>query len=62
MTIKLKPVIDFGKMPIANAFLTPDQFADEYFYQMVLGYDPETLAIGLVNRVPPEKMSINPRN
>ncbi|KKR75585.1 MAG: hypothetical protein UU18_C0002G0020 [Parcubacteria group bacterium GW2011_GWB2_40_8] len=56
MTIKLKPVIDFGKMPIANAFLTPDQFADEYFYQMVLGYDPETLAIGLVNRVPPEKM------
>lgn len=56
MTIKLQPVIDFGKMPIANAFLTPDQFADEYFYQMVLGYDPEIHAIGLVNKVPPEKM------
>lgn len=56
MTIKLQPVIDFGKMPIANAFLTPDQFADEFFYQMVLGYDAETKAIGLVNTVPPKKM------
>jgi len=56
MKIKLNPVIDFGKMPIANAFLTPDQFRDEFFYNMVVGYDPETHAIGLVNKVPPEKM------
>ena len=56
MEIKLTPVIDFGKMPIANAFLTPDEFATEYFYQMVVGFDPATKAIGLVNRVPPEKM------
>ena len=56
MEIKLNPVIDFGRMPIANAFLTPDEFATEYFYQMVVGFDPATSAIGLVNRVPPEKM------
>ncbi len=56
MDIKLKPVIDFGKMPIANAFLMPEQFASEYFYNMVLGYDPKTKAIGLINKVPPEKM------
>ena len=56
MEIKLKPVMDFGKMPIANAFLTKEQFQGEYFYNMVLGYDPKTKAIGLVNRVPPEKM------
>lgn len=56
MTIKLQPVIDFGKMPIANAFLSPEEFADEYFYNMILGYDPKTQAIGLVHRVPPEKM------
>lgn len=43
-------------MPIANAFLTPDQFSNEFFYNMVLGYDSETHAIGLVNTVPPEKM------
>ncbi len=56
MDIKLKPYIDFGKMPIANAFLTPDQFDNEYFYHMILGFDPITKAIGLVNRVPLEKM------
>lgn len=56
MEIKLQPAIDFGKMPIANAFLTPEQFASEYFYPMVVGYDPATQAIGLVHRVPPEKM------
>lgn len=56
MEIKLQPKIDFGKMPVANAFLTPDQFESEYFYDMILGYDPETKAIGLINKVPPEKM------
>lgn len=56
MKISLTPVIDFGRMPIANAFLTPDQFADEFFYDMVVGYDPATKAIGLVHTVPPEKM------
>ncbi|MDO8515771.1 MAG: class I SAM-dependent methyltransferase [bacterium] len=56
MEFPLKPFIDFGKMPIANAFLMPDQFKDEFFYDMVVGYDPATHAIGLVNTVPPEKM------
>ncbi len=56
MDFNLKPVIDFGQMPIANAFLTPDQIATEYFYNMVVGYDPKTHAIGLVHKVPPEKM------
>lgn len=56
MKIKLDPAIDFGKMPIANAFLTPDQFKGEFFYDMVVGYNPATHAIGLVNTVPPEKM------
>lgn len=56
MKVKLHPVIDFGRMPIANAFCTPDQFASEFFYNLVLGFDPNTKAIGLVNRVPPKKM------
>src|SRR3989338_11304070 len=56
MKIKLNPVIDFGRMPIANAFLDPDQFASEYFYDLVLGFDPKTKAIGLVNKVPLKKM------
>ncbi|MDO8183829.1 MAG: methyltransferase domain-containing protein [bacterium] len=52
----LEPKIDFGQMPIANAFLTPEQIKDEYFYHMIVGYDPKTAAIGLINTVPPEKM------
>ena len=56
MKINLQPVIDFGKMPIANAFLTKDEFKNEFFFNMVLGYDPATHAIGLVNTVPPERM------
>lgn len=56
MEISLSPVIDFGKMPIANAFVVPEEFASEYFYEMVVGYDPDTHAIGLVNTVSPEKM------
>ena len=43
-------------MPIANAFLTLDKFKGEYFYDMVLGYDPKTKAIGLINKVPKEMM------
>ncbi|MEK7067221.1 MAG: methyltransferase domain-containing protein [Patescibacteria group bacterium] len=60
---KLSPVIDFGQMPIANAFLSESEFDSikkglkwEYSYNMVLGFDPETHAIGLVNTVPQEMM------
>ena len=56
MEIQLQPVIDFGQMPIANAFLTPEQFSTEFFYNMVVGFDPVTKAIGLVNTVPPAMM------
>lgn len=56
MNISLIPVIDFGEMPIANAFLMPEQFKDEYYFHMQVGYDPTTHAIGLVERVAPEKM------
>lgn len=56
MKIKLEPKINFGKMPIANGFLTKDQIGREYFFDMVLGYDKNNHAIGLVNKVPKEMM------
>lgn len=56
MRINLQPVIDFGRMPIANAFLTEAEIPGEYFYDMVLGYDAASHAIGLVRPVPAEKM------
>lgn len=33
----VKSFLDFGKMPIANGFLTKDQFADEYFFDLRVG-------------------------
>lgn len=56
MKIDLKPLINFGKMPIAGAFLTADQFDSEYFYNMVLGYDPIIKAIGLIETPPLKKL------
>lgn len=32
------PFISFGKMPIANGFLTKDQFDEEYFFEMQAGH------------------------
>jgi methylation protein EvaC len=32
--LPLKSFMSFGQMPIANGFLTPDQFADEYFFEL----------------------------
>ena len=30
----IEPFMDFGKMPIANGFLTSEQFKNEYFFDM----------------------------
>lgn len=30
----IEPFMSFGRMPLANGFLTPDQFADEYFFEL----------------------------
>ena len=30
----IKPFISFGKMPIANGFLSKEQFKTEFFYEL----------------------------
>ena len=30
----IEPFMSFGKMPLANGFLGPDQFCDEYFFEL----------------------------
>lgn len=32
------PIHSFGQMPIANAFLTEDQFSNEYFFELAVGF------------------------
>jgi methylation protein EvaC len=35
---KISPFMSFGKMPMANQFLTKDQFAKEFFYDLEVGF------------------------
>jgi methylation protein EvaC len=30
----ISPFMSYGKMPVANGFLTPDQYQDEYFFEL----------------------------
>jgi len=34
----ITPFLSFGKMPIANGFLIPEQFADEYFFELKVAF------------------------
>jgi len=35
---EISPFISFGKMPLANGFLTQDQFKEEYFFEMKVAH------------------------
>jgi methylation protein EvaC len=48
--------ISFGKMPIANGFLTKEQIADEYFFELKVGYCAESQMVQLTELVDREKM------
>jgi len=53
---KIKPFMTFGHMPIANGFLTKEQFKDEYFFEMEVAFCPESAMFQLVNQPEPEQM------
>ena len=48
--------IDFGRMPLANGFLTPDQFDDEYFFDLKAGYCPHCTLVQLIEQPDRERM------
>ena len=48
--------IDFGRMPLANAFLTPDEFAGEYFFNLRATYCPRCTLVQLADQPPRERM------
>jgi len=51
-----EPFISFGEMPIANGFLTQDQFDDEYFFEMQTGFCSNCKMVQLVEQPDREKM------
>src|SRR4029078_9680183 len=46
----------FGKMPIANGFLAPEQFGSEYFFELKVGFCPESRMVQLTELVERERM------
>ena len=48
--------MSFGPMPIANGFLRPDQFGNEYFYELQVSFCPDCGMVQLADPVDPEKM------
>lgn len=48
--------MSFGRMPIANGFLTPDQFAAEYFFELKVGFCANCKMVQLTEQVDREKM------
>ncbi|MBW8001958.1 MAG: class I SAM-dependent methyltransferase [Planctomycetes bacterium] len=51
-----EPFIDFGKMPIANGFLTAEQFDKEYFFEMKVGFCSNCKMVQLVEQPDREMM------
>lgn len=43
-------VLSFGKMPIANGFLNPDQFGDEYFFELRACFCPSCHMVQLAEQ------------
>jgi methylation protein EvaC len=50
-----EPFISFGNMPIANGFLTENQFSKEYFFEMQVGHCHNCNMVQLIEQ-PDEKM------
>ncbi len=52
----IEPFISFGKMPIANGFLAPEQYAAEYFFELKTAFCPKCTMVQLTEFVDREKM------
>ena len=48
--------LDLGRQPIANGFLSEQNFVDEYFYNLSVGFDEETCLVTQMDCVKPELM------
>lgn len=52
----MEQVISFGQMPIANAFLSKEQFADEYFFELAVAFCEKCTMLQLLDQPAPEQM------
>jgi len=52
----MKKFLSLGKQPIANAFITPGEDQDEFFYNLNVGFDKETKLVSHMDFVDPPLM------
>ncbi|PJI41911.1 class I SAM-dependent methyltransferase [Ferrovibrio sp.] len=52
----IKPFMSFGRMPIANGFLRPEQFKQEYFFELATAFCEACGTFQIVEQPDPEKM------
>ncbi len=52
----IEPFMSFGRMPIANGFLTEAQFAGEYFFNLAVGFCPACRMVQLIELVDRDRM------
>lgn len=48
--------MSFGKMPIANGFLTPEQYSEEHFFELATAFCPHCKMVQLTELVDERKM------
>ncbi|MBM3721377.1 MAG: methyltransferase domain-containing protein [Actinobacteria bacterium] len=53
---RLTKVLDFGRHPLGNGFLSQEHFASEYFFPMAIGFSETSMMLQLINQPAPEKM------
>src|SRR5580704_10681044 len=53
---QLAEFISFGKMPIANGFLSPVDYEKEYFFELKVGFCQTSKMVQLTELVEPQKM------
>lgn len=53
---EIEPFVSFGRMPLANGFLRPEDFATEYFFDLSFAFCTTCAMAQLVETVPREKM------
>lgn len=52
----IEPFHEFGRMPIANGFLRPEQVDDEFFFDLKVGFCPVCQMVQLTELVDPDKL------
>lgn len=53
---RLELVLDLGQQPLANGFLTKDDYLGEYFYSLKCGFSEESKLFQLIEQPAPETM------